>query len=228
MLSLVLVLVVLTWVPLALVARARVTPSAEPRIHLFQDMDNQPKFKAQSRTSLFVDRRAMRTPVEGTVARGRLGEDDHYHRGYEVGGTDGEGQPQVTYFDGMPQQVRVDEALLLRGQDMYDVYCFTCHGMTGEGNGPTHQRAARLMANPSLSLGTSWTAPSNLVIADDNGQLTYGPELYPDGKLFNVITNGIRNMPAYGDQIAVKDRWAIVAYLRALQVSQHDASASNP
>jgi len=69
------ILVVLSWVPLALIIRARVTTSPQPRIHIIPDMDNQPKFKAQSRNPMFADRRAMRPPVAGAVARGAtLGE----------------------------------------------------------------------------------------------------------------------------------------------------------
>ena len=64
------ILVVLSWVPLALIMRARVTTSAKPRIHIVPDMDNQPKYKAQSRNPMFADRRAMRPPVAGAVARG--------------------------------------------------------------------------------------------------------------------------------------------------------------
>ena len=60
------ILVVLSWVPLALIMRARVTTSPKPRIHIVPDMDNQPKFKAQSRNPMFADRRAMRPPVAGT------------------------------------------------------------------------------------------------------------------------------------------------------------------
>ena len=64
------ILVVLSWVPLALIMRARVTTSPLPRIHIVPDMDSQPKYKAQSRNPMFADRRAMRPPVAGAVARG--------------------------------------------------------------------------------------------------------------------------------------------------------------
>ena len=67
LLYIVAILVVLSWVPLALIMRARVTTSPQPRIHIVPDMDSQPKFKAQSRNMMFADRRAMRPPVAGTV-----------------------------------------------------------------------------------------------------------------------------------------------------------------
>lgn len=210
----------LTWVPLALVARARVTPNAQPPVHLFQDMDEQPKYQAQGTSLLFRDRRAMRPPVPGTVARGHLQEDDHFYRGFRLVNEGGE---QVAeYFAGMPAGVTVDDRFILRGQVQFNVYCFPCHGMTGEGNGPIHQRAQRLQqsGNANVNLGTTWTQPSNLLIQAEDGSLTYGPADYPDGKLFNVITHGIRNMPAYEDQIEPRDRWAIVAYIRALQLTR--------
>lgn len=217
-------LVTLTWVPLALVARARVSTSSSPRVHIFQDMDEQPKYGAQDFTAIFQDHRAMRPPVAGTVARGELVTNPGYVQGYTLA-TGGNGQPTPTYLPTIPAEVQVDEQLLLRGQTMYNVYCFTCHGLTGKGNGPTHERAARLAG--SGAAGTTWVQPANLhaPVIEENQAPKYGREQYPDGKLFNVITNGFNNMAAYGDQISVHDRWAIVAYVRALQTSQHQPPA---
>lgn len=210
--------VTLTWVPLALIARARVTLSEKPRVHLFLDMDEQPKYGAQDYSLLFEDHRAMRPPVPGTVARGELALDDHFERGFRVVAGEG-GQPAAEYFPGMPAQVRVDQALLLRGQTQYNTYCFPCHGAAGYGDGPVHVRSARLA--DAQAAGTVWLQPSNLHAIDTGtGGQVYGPQTYPDGKLFNVITHGIRNMGGYGDQIEPHDRWAIVAYVRALQTSQ--------
>ena len=74
---LVVTMIALSWVPIALIMRARVTTTSQPRIHIIPDMDNQPRYSAQSRNVLFADRRAMRPPVQGTVARGSiLGETD--------------------------------------------------------------------------------------------------------------------------------------------------------
>jgi len=81
LLYLVVVVVVLSWLPLAVIMRARHTTSTKPRIHIVQDMDNQPKIKAQARNRLFADRRGMRPPVPGTVVRGELREDDGLYRG---------------------------------------------------------------------------------------------------------------------------------------------------
>ena len=87
---LVVVLVVLSWVPLAVILRARYATSPKPRIHIIQDMDNQPKYKAQSRNLLFADRRAMRPPVAGTVARGAALGDPADHTGADIEGFVGE------------------------------------------------------------------------------------------------------------------------------------------
>lgn len=221
MVALALILVVLTWVPLAVIARARVVPKTQPRVHLFQDMDAQPRLNAQDYTELFQDRRAMRPPVPGTVARGELNDDAVWAQGFTLdAGADGNATPR--YAAQIPPQIKVDEALLKRGQSRYNIYCAPCHGLAGEGDGPIHERAAKLLASGSGSLGTQWVQPKNLQIIDEaTGQLTYGPGVYPDGKMFSVITSGLGNMAGYAQQIEVEDRWAIVAYVRALQVSQH-------
>lgn len=190
---LVVLMVVLSWVPLALILRARQVKSSKPRIHIVQDMDNQPKFGPQSRNRLFADRRAMRPPVEGTVARGELRDDDRLDRG-AVGDV---------WIEQIP--VPVTEQLLRRGRERYDIYCSPCHGLAGNGDGMVAKRA------DALQEGT-WTPPASF-----HTELVRGR---PVGHLYNSITNGIRSMPAYGPQIAVEDRWAIVAYLKALQRSQ--------
>lgn len=115
----------------------------------------------------------------------------------------------AAYYSGMDvsgapvaeMPVRLTRALLERGQDRYDVFCAMCHGYTGDGQG--------------------------IVMTGDYGYVpapTYHDERLrgvEDGYLFDVIGNGIRNMPGYGYQLPVEDRWAIVAYIRALQRSRH-------
>jgi mono/diheme cytochrome c family protein len=190
---LVLLLVALSWVPLALIARARVTTSTKPRIHIIRDMDQQPKFLTQTRNPMFADLRAMRPPVAGTVARGDVGESVY-----------STGRVGSDWVEAIP--VEVDAALLARGRERYDIYCAPCHGLVGYGDGMVAKRADELMEG-------TWTLPSS-----------FHTELVrerPAGHLYNTIANGIRNMPAYGQQIPVADRWAIVAYVRALQRSQN-------
>lgn len=188
------VLVSIALVPLALIARARAVTSPEPRVHLILDMDNQVKFRAQAANPLFADGRAMRPPVAGTVP-------------FNEGSPDAAlvtGRSGTEWIGVMP--LAVTDQLLRRGHERYDVFCSPCHGLSGYGDGPVAARA------DALQEGT-WTPPSSL-----HTDLVRGRA---NGHLYNTITNGIRNMPAYGSQIPVADRWAIVAYVRALQLSQN-------
>lgn len=195
LISIVIILVALSWIPVALALRARVVKNTEPRVHIIQDMDNQPKVKAQSRFMLFADRRGMRPPVPGTVARGAVIGDSSLM----LGKADGDSWVETS-------PVPVTMSLLERGQQRYEIYCSPCHGLAGYGDGMVAQRADQLQEG-------TWTPPTS-----------FHTDLVrerPDGHLFNTISNGIRNMPSYGSQIPVDDRWAIVAYLRALQRSQN-------
>lgn len=203
-----LVVILLAMVPPALIARQRAVTFTKPRIHIIQDMDAQKKIKAQNRSVVFNDDRGMRPPIAGTIARGELTDDEHFHKG--VAG----GQWATTF----PSRVAVDLALLQRGQERFDIYCLPCHGAAGYGDGIINQRAMRLMEAPALSNGTTWVQPKSV----------HDPTIreQPPGQIFNTITNGIRNMAGYAAQIPTEDRWAIVAYVKALQKSQH-ADPSN-
>lgn len=197
----VVLLATLALVPFALIARSRATTSGQPRVHLIRDMAKQPKFKTQTADPLFADGRAMRPPVPGTVARGDLDGNAAYRTGRA-------GDGWVTTFP-----IPVTDRLMQRGQERYDIYCTPCHGMAGYGDGPVAKRA------DALQEGT-WTPPSSY-----HTDLVRGR---PVGHIFNTITNGIRNMSAYGPQILVADRWAIVLYVRALQRSQAASVADVP
>ena len=222
-----LVLVPLTWVPLAFIARARTTPSPNRPINIFQGMDDTPRYNTQATNPIFADNRAMRPDPPGTVARDSLMLDAHFELGYEV---DGNGKPifvddeatgtQVPrFYQGYPESVTVDAKLMQRGRERYNIYCAPCHGLNGLGNGMINNRALELQqADPSA---TTWAQSSNLLdLAPNSDRLAFGEPLYSNGKLFNTITNGIRNMPAYGAQVPAADRWAIIAYVRALQINQ--------
>ena len=198
------ILVVGSWLPLVLVAGARVSTSPQPRVQIAQDMLQQPKVTVQVASDVFADGRAMRPPVTGTVARGKLEADDHYYRGFSQR-LDGQGKWQTTFFPGLPGRVALSEALLRRGQQRFAIYCAACHGLDGYGDGAVNQRAIELQES-------KWVPAASLHSDTVRGR--------PDGHIFNTITNGIRNMPAYGTQVSVEDRWAIVAYVRALQFSQ--------
>jgi len=222
---LIVVSAVASWVPLALIARHRVTKHEKPRIHIFLDMDNQAKLKAQHPTPVFADGRAMRPRVPGTVARGELAADDHFERGFEVTGVveneDGSTTPEVRYFEGYPDDIDVNEALLKTGQLRYNTFCAPCHGASGNGMGAVQQRAQDLMTRGNT--GTAWTAVANLHQTDEQGNRTFGEALYPNGKLYNTISVGKGAMQGYAAQITPADRWAIVAYVRALQLTRRDA-----
>ncbi len=187
----------LSLVPLALIARARVATSAQPRIHLVPDMDNQPQVQAPgsaTRCSPTAARCGRR--CDGTVARGELRRRRTIYRGIAGDG----------WVDDVPG-AGDDGACSRGGRERFDIFCAPCHGLAGAGDGMVAQRAD---AAAGGHLDAAVLAPHRP-----------GPRRGPTGHLFNTITNGIRNMPAYGPQIPVEDRWAIVAYVRALQRSQN-------
>jgi mono/diheme cytochrome c family protein len=102
----------------------------------------------------------------------------------------------------------LNEKVLADGRKYFGIYCSVCHGMNGSGNGLVNVRARKINA-------ADWIPPSSL------HQETLYADKYPAGKLFSTISNGIRKMPGYAGQIKTRDRWAIVAYVRALQLSQN-------
>lgn len=191
-----LILATASLVPFSLAALARESTTTTPRFNIVPDMDFQPKYKAQRPNSFFADGRASRAPVVGTVAHGRLDDDDHFHRGKTDKGA---------FARTFPAQVKIDDATMARGKERFGIYCTPCHAENGQGGGMVHLRAA------SLNEG-SWVPPTNL----SEQRLVFQPV----GELYNTISNGIRNMPAYGRTIKPADRWAIILYLRALQRSQ--------
>ena len=144
----------------------------------------------------------MRQPVPGTVARDQMVGDTHFH----LGTVDG------NYATTFPSQVTIDMDLLERGRERFMIYCLPCHGVTGEGDGPVHQRAMQLLnLSPTINNGTTWVQPKNLheeAVVDQ-----------PVGQIYYTISNGKNNMAGYASQIDTRDRWAIAAYVQALQVA---------
>lgn len=192
----VLLLVALTLVPMGLVYKSCHSTKHHPRIQVVYDMDQQFYYKPQQENPFFADGMGMRHHPEGTVARGRLQADDALYRG-----TTGVDTVFVTEFP-----VEVTRELVMRGRDRFDIHCAPCHGPAGNGDGLVHRRAQ------ALAEGT-WTPPSDLTTAAIAER--------PVGHIYNTITHGIRNMPAYGPQIGPLDRWAIVAWVRALQLTRN-------
>jgi mono/diheme cytochrome c family protein len=194
---------VIALIPLVVIAKARNSKSRLPRIHIVQDMDNQERFKGQMPNPAFLDGRAMRPEPAGTVARGdlrRTAADPHLTEGLVF---KGETPEWATTF---PPQMDVSLATLQRGQNRFGIYCAPCHGLDGRGNGPVNARNTE--GRPGWE---TWVQPTSL------HDQTVRDRAH--GHIFNTITNGIRTMPPYGPAIPVEDRWAIVAYVRALQRS---------
>ena len=159
-----------------------------------QDMHNQPKYRPLRGTAFFADGASARPLVEGTVARGTLQEDEAFFTG-KVG-------------NAMVKELPfpVDEKVLDRGQDRFNIFCTPCHDALGNGRGMVVQRGYR--PPPSFH-------DERLRNADA-------------GYFFDVITNGFGSMPDYRMQLAARDRWAVIAYIRALQLSQHAAASDVP
>jgi len=219
MVALALISVVASWIPLALVARARVTISPDPRIQIMQDMGKQPKLREQETNGVFADDRAMRPKIPGTVSRTDLEVDDHFYRGFVSTTDPATGKVAVQFYTGLPERFQpITREFLDRGQQRFNIYCYECHGYDGSGNGPVNVRAVQLQSDAGSlgdpkAKGMDWTTPAAALTSDPIRHTE-------DGRIFNVITNGIRKMPSYGSQIPTDDRWAIVAYVRALQFSQ--------
>lgn len=169
--------------------------STEPPIVPLRNMFNQDRYNPQAESQLFADGRTMRTPVEGTVPRERE-IDPELSQGRLPDDSD--------YVAEVPQAVaqRFEgaQAMIERGQDRYGIYCRPCHDDTGSGRGTVILRAG-------------WQPPPPSFHQDRIRQM-------PDGQLFATITHGVRTMPSYGAYIPVNDRWAIVSYVRGLQLSQ--------
>jgi mono/diheme cytochrome c family protein len=118
------------------------------------------------------------------------------------------------YVKTVPAQFPVTADFISRGQERFNIYCLPCHGASGYGDGPIAQRAKSLQdAGTDPTAASGWVQPQNL---NEAKILTR-----PDGHIYNTIANGIRSMPAYDKQISVPDRWAIVAYVRAIERSQN-------
>ncbi|MCB1216204.1 cytochrome c [bacterium] len=191
----------LSLVPLGVVYAHRNLHWRQPRTSIIPDMDNQYRWNPQQYDPEFKDGRVMRNWVEGTVPVGMLHEDDHLYRGIE-------GERFATTF---PDEIQIDNNLIERGENRYQIYCAVCHGEAGYGDGMIEKRASQLAISGNHR-GLSWVTPLSY----------HSDELRarPVGHIFNTISNGIRTMPGYKSQITVEDRWAIVAYIRTLQLSQ--------
>jgi mono/diheme cytochrome c family protein len=202
-----------------------------------QDMHDQPAYRPFAKSTFFSDARSARPVVEGTVARGQLRTDRAYYTGHTGtsaaqqsaqsvrtqtqqpnartppikparGGT----QTGEVFADSFaPDLVKefpypVTSQIVRRGRDRFEMFCAPCHGYAGYGNGMIVQRG--LSPPPSYHIDRLRQAPV--------------------GHFFDVMTNGYGAMYSYAQRVPVDDRWAIVAYIRALQASQSGTAADVP
>lgn len=148
------------------------------------NMNEQPKYLPGGKNEFFPDGMDNRPVPANTVARGALKADSAFYRG-----VDEAGKPVAQY------PVELNEQLLARGQERWNIFCAPCHDRAGTGQGLVPRRG--------------WIPPPSL---HDDRIRAFVP-----GEFFQVITNGVRTMPSYAKQIPEADRWAIVAWMQALQ-----------
>ena len=188
---------------LLLLTGCRGKHSEKSPVHINPNMDRQEKFDGQQANALFENGMAMRPPVAGTIARGFLREDEAFFLGRTENGD---------YVAESP--IPVTREVLLRGQERYNIYCAVCHGKSGDGKG-------------IIMVGNGGKGYGYLPAPDYHTQRFYD---MADGYLYEIIANGTPagTMPGYAQQIPVADRWAIVAYVRALQRSQNASGDDLP
>jgi mono/diheme cytochrome c family protein len=168
-----------------------------------QKMAGQPSYKPLASCEFFDDGSSARPLVSGTVPRGHLRTDIPLFTG-RLAGHAGQSPGRLIAWENEDDFTReipipMDEATLEHGHDRYMIFCVVCHDPLGTGHGKIVERG--YTRPPSYHIDRLRNAPA--------------------GRLFAVISEGYGSMPSYAAQIPPRDRWAIVAYLRALQLSQH-------
>ena len=211
-------LAILLLLPPVMIFRAKGMVNRQPRLHFNPDMDWQIKYKSQtvgpisddeSNPHLFSDIRAMRQPVVGSISYGHLDTNTPYFEGLKDGAKHVPGEEKLEdYATEFPTDIKIDETFLARGKQRFEIYCSVCHGYAGQGDGLVNQRAMAL----NQSGDAAWTTAKSL-----HDPVVKDPKQNPVGRLFNTISYGRGSMGPYKDQITAEDRWAIVAYLKALQ-----------
>lgn len=175
-------------------------------IEVFPDMDRQARYKPQAENDFFADGRNDRPVPAGTVARG------NYHNQLEVFSEDFQdshlGDSSYTFgkiTDGSFVEkipVEITNEFMAMGQEKYEIFCAVCHGAAGDGNGVTK--------------------PYGVLAANYHDDRLRGET---DGYIFDVISNGKGLMLGMKDRLTPVERWAIVLYVRALQLSQNAQAA---
>jgi mono/diheme cytochrome c family protein len=182
-----------------LIAGRRGDLSRNRPIQIFPDMKRQLKLRPQTPNGFFANGLSSQLPQPGTIAQEKpvmvAGQAVY---SFEDAPLNTGKVPGTTNFVEL-SPVPVSDLLLARGQQRFTIYCAPCHGQTGEGNGvPKKIGAMAVVAN---------LHDKAIVIQSD-------------GAIFNTVSYGKNNMQGYAPQISVEDRWAIIAYLRALQLSR--------
>jgi hypothetical protein len=164
-----------------------------------QDMHNQPKIIPQRGTDFFADHRSARPAIENTVARGSLHEDSFFYTGVVMGANGYREEKNALPFP-------VTLTVLKKGEERFNIYCTPCHSRVGNGLGEIVQRGFK----PAGNL---------------NDQVR---RAQPLSHYFYVMTHGYGAMPDYSAQLSPEERWAVAAYIRALQLSQNATAADIP
>ena len=204
----------------------RGSKSELPPLEIIPDMDHQAKVKYQATSEFFADGRGARLPVKGTLPMGfeipaKSAADGAKPArvaftsglGYYDTGKEGD-----FYGDGLPKEITSDpavfnEAFLKRGEQRFGIHCAICHGASGNGKGVTSKYGILTAFN--------FQQPGNM---DPTNAAAYRA----DGAIFDVITNGKGLMGGYGGNVTLRDRWAIVAYIRSLQLAAKESGATLP
>ncbi|MCB1230427.1 MAG: cytochrome c [Verrucomicrobiae bacterium] len=167
----------------------------KPPLYIFPDMDWQYKLKFQKPSDFFADGSGARRPVDNTIPLGYemplTADDFPVGDEYYLTGLYGD-----FFGDGLPEGISVDDALLKRGHERFQIYCSPCHGDSGNGQGVVSKY---------------WAIPPTANLTDPR------VAALPDGQIFWTITHGKGLMGPYNGAVSIEDRWAITAYVRVLQ-----------
>ena len=202
----------------------RGSKSELPPLEILPDMDQQAKIKYQASSDFFADGRGARLRVKNTVPMGFEIPAKPVADGAKparVAFTNGlsyydTGKMGDFYGDGLPAEITGDatvfnDAFIKRGEQRYAIHCAICHGASGNGKGVTSKYGILTAFN--------FQQPGNTDPAN-------AAAFRADGAIFDVITNGKGLMGGYGGNITLRDRWAIVAYIRSLQLAAKESGAT--
>jgi mono/diheme cytochrome c family protein len=172
--------------------------SRKPPIEIFPDMNRQLKLRPQQPNHFFPNGVSSQLQPPGTIARSELMQtvDGPVYLFEDAPVNTGRVSGTTNFIATNP--LPVTSELLQRGRERFDIYCAPCHGRLGDGNGITK----KLVLMPA--------------VANLHDQRIV---VMTDGEMFNTITHGKSTMAAYGPLMPAQDRWAVIAYLRALQLS---------